>query len=200
VWRRVGIPPPASLKWDSKIWSWVLRDLDRRVTANCRSKLQTRPLVREGIPQHDDRKCPTVIKIWSWDTKTDWPTERRSQNNFNLIFEFHWSMVTDGCLTLRQNDRLTDAYDISLTLEDVTDRHNKGNWSLKGQECIARTVSDLHKNDEWSLWEGWVTFIITLMIVAKTMEIDIRKHVVISRTLMIVIRTPSGLPKNNEWW
>jgi hypothetical protein len=30
------------LKWDSKMWSWVLRDLNRRVTANCMSKLPRR--------------------------------------------------------------------------------------------------------------------------------------------------------------
>jgi hypothetical protein len=41
----------------------VLKDLDRGVTANCTSQLQTRPLVREGALQHDDRKCPTVMKI-----------------------------------------------------------------------------------------------------------------------------------------
>jgi hypothetical protein len=37
-----------------------------RVTANCASKLQIRTLVREGAPQHEDRECPTGIKIWSW--------------------------------------------------------------------------------------------------------------------------------------
>jgi hypothetical protein len=63
------------------MWSWVLRDFDRRVTANCTSKLQTRPLVREGVPQHDDRKCTTVIKIWPW--------------------------VPDGGPTPKQTDRLT---------------------------------------------------------------------------------------------
>jgi hypothetical protein len=44
-----------SLKLDSKMKSWVLRELDRRVTANYTSKLQTRPLVKEGAPQHEVR-------------------------------------------------------------------------------------------------------------------------------------------------
>jgi hypothetical protein len=44
----------------------------------------------------------------------------------NLIFDFDWSMITDGCLTLRQTGRLTVSYNITLTLEDVADRHNKG--------------------------------------------------------------------------
>jgi hypothetical protein len=48
--------------------SWVLRDLDRRVTGNCTSKLQTCPLVREGALRHEDRKCRAVIEIWSWAT------------------------------------------------------------------------------------------------------------------------------------
>jgi hypothetical protein len=27
---------------------------------------QTRPLVREGAPQKQDRNCQAVINIWSW--------------------------------------------------------------------------------------------------------------------------------------
>jgi hypothetical protein len=55
-----------------QIWSWVLRDLDPRVTAlarprsNCTSKLQTHPLVREGDPRQETRNCQTETKIWSW--------------------------------------------------------------------------------------------------------------------------------------
>jgi hypothetical protein len=45
-------------------------------------KWQTRPLVREGAPQKQDRNCQTVINIWSWaadgarhrDLLTDWPS------------------------------------------------------------------------------------------------------------------------------
>jgi hypothetical protein len=32
---------------------------------NGMSKLQTHPLVRKGAPQHEDRKCQIVIKMWS---------------------------------------------------------------------------------------------------------------------------------------
>jgi hypothetical protein len=71
------------------MWSGVLLDLDWRVTANCTSKLQTRPLVREGAPQHEDRKCPTV-KIWS-DTKTGWSTARRSRSNLNVSSMEPWN-------------------------------------------------------------------------------------------------------------
>jgi hypothetical protein len=63
--RGPGPPGWGSLKWNSKMWSRVLRDSDARMTANYRSKLQTRPYVGEGTPQHEDRRCPTVIKIWS---------------------------------------------------------------------------------------------------------------------------------------
>jgi hypothetical protein len=57
-----------SLKWDSKIRWWVLRDLDLRVTAlarprsNCTSKLQTHPLVREGAQHQETHNCQTEKK------------------------------------------------------------------------------------------------------------------------------------------
>jgi hypothetical protein len=56
--------------WDSKIWSRVPRDSDptkialARTRSNC--KRQTRPLVREGAPQKQDRNCLWVINIWLW--------------------------------------------------------------------------------------------------------------------------------------
>jgi hypothetical protein len=60
----------------------------RRVTLKCASKLQTPPLVREGATQHEDRKCPTAIKIWLWslrpDTRTNWSIDRRSHYNLYL--------------------------------------------------------------------------------------------------------------------
>jgi hypothetical protein len=45
-------------------------------------KRHTRPLVREGAPQQQDRNCQTIINIWSWapdgarhqDWLTDWPS------------------------------------------------------------------------------------------------------------------------------
>jgi hypothetical protein len=84
-----------SLKWDSKIWSWVLRDFIPRVIAVakpksiCTSKLQTHPLVREGAPhktpQLSDRRNNLVMSSrWEPDTKTYWPTDRRSQLNFSF--------------------------------------------------------------------------------------------------------------------
>jgi hypothetical protein len=76
-------------RWDNKMWSWVLRDLGPRVIASCTSKLQTHPLVREGAPQHEDRKCPTLIQIWSW--------------------------VTDEGLTPRQTGQLTVGCNITWT-------------------------------------------------------------------------------------
>jgi hypothetical protein len=59
-----------SQKWDSKIWSRDPRDSDPRKTALARPssiyKRQTRPLVREGAPQKQDRNCQTIINNWSW--------------------------------------------------------------------------------------------------------------------------------------
>jgi hypothetical protein len=62
----------------------VSRHSDPRKTALARDssiyKRQIRPLVREGAPQKQGRKCQTVINIWSWapdgarhqDLLTDW--------------------------------------------------------------------------------------------------------------------------------
>jgi hypothetical protein len=47
-------------------------------------KGQTRPLVREGASQEQDRKCHTCDKDlvvsprWELCSKTDWPADRRS--------------------------------------------------------------------------------------------------------------------------
>jgi hypothetical protein len=38
---------------------------DLTTADNDSDKLQTRPLVREGAPQRQDRNCQTVINIWS---------------------------------------------------------------------------------------------------------------------------------------
>jgi hypothetical protein len=77
-----------SQMWDSKIWSRVPRASDPRMTALARTssscKRQTRPLVREGAPQVQDRNCHTSNKYlvvsprWVLYTKTDWPADRRS--------------------------------------------------------------------------------------------------------------------------
>jgi hypothetical protein len=66
--------------WDSKVWSWVPRDSDPRKTALARAssiyKRQTRPLVREGAPQKQDRNCQRLINIGArhQDLLTDWPS------------------------------------------------------------------------------------------------------------------------------
>jgi hypothetical protein len=62
------------------------------VSANCTGKLQTCPLVREGAEQREDRKCPTVIQIWSYAPDggpTPRRTERRSQDNFYFALNTH---------------------------------------------------------------------------------------------------------------
>jgi hypothetical protein len=71
---------------DRKIWSRVPRDSDPRKSTLARASSiynrQTRPLVREGTPQKQDRNCQTVINIWSWvpngarhqDLLIDWPS------------------------------------------------------------------------------------------------------------------------------
>jgi hypothetical protein len=63
-----GPDPPgwSSLRWESKMWSWVLRGLDPNVTANCTRKLQTRPLVKEDAlktwrPQMTDSNKHLVL-------------------------------------------------------------------------------------------------------------------------------------------
>jgi hypothetical protein len=87
IWIRGPGPPGwGSLRWDSKIWSWVLRDLDPRVTAldrprsNCTSKLQTHPLVREGATYQE--------------------THNRQTENKNLVMGSRWGA--------RHQDRLAD--------------------------------------------------------------------------------------------
>jgi hypothetical protein len=55
---------------------------------NYSDKRQTRPLVREGAPQRQDRKCQTVINIWSCAPDgvrhQDWLTARQSQCDFDF--------------------------------------------------------------------------------------------------------------------
>jgi hypothetical protein len=66
----------------------VPRDSDQRKIALARASniyiRQTRPLVREGAPQEQDRNCHTsnkdlvVSPKWVLCSKTDWPADRRS--------------------------------------------------------------------------------------------------------------------------
>jgi hypothetical protein len=76
--------------WDSKIWSRVPRDSDPRKTTLARAssiyKTETRPFVREGAPEKQDRNCQKVINM-GLDTKTYWLTDRQSQCDFDFDFE-----------------------------------------------------------------------------------------------------------------
>jgi hypothetical protein len=40
---------------------------EKDCAGNCQQRVQrqTRPLVREGTPQKQDRKCQTIVNIWS---------------------------------------------------------------------------------------------------------------------------------------
>jgi hypothetical protein len=101
-----GLQGCGSLKWDSTIWSWVLRYLEARVTelpwpaSNCTSKLQTHPLVREVATHTQTRKCLTVMKIWLW-VPDGCPTPKQTgrltvelQHNYN----FSWHLLHAGSL------------------------------------------------------------------------------------------------------
>jgi hypothetical protein len=80
--------------WDSKIWSRVPKDSDPRKIVLARAssiyKRQTRPLVREGAPQKQDRNCQTnkyLVMSPRGDSTprlTDWLTDRESQCDFTL--------------------------------------------------------------------------------------------------------------------
>jgi hypothetical protein len=89
------LQPSGLLARDSKIWFQILRDLDPSVTtlarlsSNCTNKLQTLSLVIEGAlilknPHMSEdnihgEKEKLVAGPTSWpDTRTDWPTDRRS--------------------------------------------------------------------------------------------------------------------------
>jgi hypothetical protein len=88
--RRKGKPQ----LWDSKIWSQVPRDSHPTKTALARAssiyKRQTRPLVREGAPQVQDRNCHA--------------------SNKDLVVSPRW------CFVPRQTGRLTVGCNIRLRL------------------------------------------------------------------------------------
>jgi hypothetical protein len=78
--------------WDSKMWSRVSNYSNPRKTTLARAssicKRQTRPLVREGAPQKQDRNCQRVVSghepQMGLDVKTYWLTDRQSQCDFDL--------------------------------------------------------------------------------------------------------------------
>jgi hypothetical protein len=69
--------------WDSKIWSWIPRVSDPRMTALARAskncKRQIHPHVREGAPYQQIRKCLEVITFWSWAAMGAWHQERLAE-------------------------------------------------------------------------------------------------------------------------
>jgi hypothetical protein len=78
--------------WDSKMWSWVPRNSDPRMTAlttaSSSYKWQIRPLVREGSPHQQTRNCLTVIKIWSWASDGCLTPRQIGRHNFDFDFDF----------------------------------------------------------------------------------------------------------------
>jgi hypothetical protein len=93
-----------SQNWDSKICSRDPRASDPRKTTLARTssinKRQTRPLVREGAPQKQDRNCQRVTNIWSWA-----PDGAR-----------HQDLLVDGRSTPRLTGWLTVNRNVTLTL------------------------------------------------------------------------------------
>jgi hypothetical protein len=67
-------------------------------------KRQTRPLVREGAPQRQDRDCQTEINILLWapegarhqDWLTDWLTDRQSQCDCDCDFDLLQRIRIEG--------------------------------------------------------------------------------------------------------
>jgi hypothetical protein len=106
-----------SLIWDSKIWPWLPRDSNPRMTAlatassNC--KRQTPPLVWEGAPQEQDRNCHT--------------------SNKDLV------VSPDGCFAPRQTGRLTVGLNIILTLTLITMPWRRmGEWMRRSTHSWPR--------------------------------------------------------------
>jgi hypothetical protein len=91
-----NLPPQVgeSLIWGSKIWSWVPRDSDSRITALARTcsncKRQICPVVREDAPHGQTRNCLTVIKIWSCARDGAWHQDRLADWPSILTWFWHW--------------------------------------------------------------------------------------------------------------
>jgi hypothetical protein len=95
-WRiKIWGPGPSnwgSLKRDSKIWSWVMWDLNPRVTALAIVQVNYRPIllservfnIRKTHNCQIEKKNLIISFRWETDTKTRWMTDRRSELNFNF--------------------------------------------------------------------------------------------------------------------
>jgi hypothetical protein len=84
----------SSIRWDSNVWLWVLRDSDHWQIAlqitDPSSRQRGRPKTKsKGIFRRKKGK----YKIWSWTpkgvphTKTNWLTDRQSQRNSDFDVE-----------------------------------------------------------------------------------------------------------------
>jgi hypothetical protein len=87
-----------SQNWDNNVWPRLLQDSNPRKIALAKTsssrKLQTWPLVREGSPHQQTHNWLKIVlkngdklvagPTWVPDIKTDWPTDRRWENNFDF--------------------------------------------------------------------------------------------------------------------
>jgi hypothetical protein len=89
---------------------------------------QTRPLVREGVPEKQDRNCQTVINIWSWAPDggstprlTDWLTVSR---NVTLTWHQQFKAIERLVRSAVQLWLLNDSREDYKSIEDngLTDR------------------------------------------------------------------------------
>jgi hypothetical protein len=147
-------------------------DLDRRVTANCTSRLETRPLVREGAPQHEDRKCPTVIKNlvvgpkWGPATKMDWLTDRRSKYNLNLsqgadhgtfpfrlnlyYFLLHFGPLGSSTWLFPSADPIMEFFCCNASLLSLA---KTGPYVITGAQSTCRRIERLVNTDLERVWK-----------------------------------------------
>jgi hypothetical protein len=130
--------------WDSKIWSRVPRDSDARKTAVGRPtsiyKRQTRPLVREGATQKQDRNCQIVIAKY-------------------LVMSPRWGSNP------RLSDWLTVSRNVTLTLTWysrplcswviwIREPGPPGSGSLESQAVKYGHESRGTRTREWLCWRG----------------------------------------------
>jgi hypothetical protein len=86
--------------WDSKMWLYVPRDSDPRVTALAREssncKRYTRPPAREGGPHQQTRNCLILTKIWSWAPDAAWHQDKTGRRavGCNIILTLNKSQLS----------------------------------------------------------------------------------------------------------
>jgi hypothetical protein len=110
-------------------------------------KWQTRPLVREGAPQKQDRNCQTVIHIWSW-APDGWLTDRQWQCDFDL---FDLAVVRSWQISVEEEFIWVSYQELGLVLETAVE----DDWeemARKELDCVKKTSyviwsnSDIHKS------------------------------------------------------